>query len=184
MVQWIDNSNFRFSDHDGKLKLPFEARQTSSAFMRRLTSYTGILLLSLILSGSGNVLAAAFFCSHAQLPACCRTKTMQDSMPSHDMMMDGMDMPKTDAEREADSISKPSELCAHCMGHSDLPAKAVAAVNSAEQSKRNLSAGILTHAQRSPISSVASFAPLLSARPHAPPGPALRRHVLVSTFLI
>jgi len=33
--------------------------------MRRLTSYMGILLLSLILSGSGSVLVAAF-CSHAQ----------------------------------------------------------------------------------------------------------------------
>src|SRR5437763_15916500 len=110
--------------------------------MRRLTSYTVILLLSLILSGSGNVLAAAF-CSHAQVTACCQTKTMHDSMSSPDMMkMDGMEMSMPAAEADVNSIAQPATLCAHCMGNSDLPAKMVAAVASVEQSKRDLSAGI------------------------------------------
>src|SRR5947209_4366575 len=150
--------------------------------MRRLTSYTFILLLSLILSGQGNVLAAAF-CQHAQLPACCQTKTMRDSMPSHDMM-EGMNMSMPAAEAEADSISQPTELCAHCMSHPNLPAKAVAAVASVEQSKRDLSARISALVSKSPASSIASFAPLLSSRPHAPPVTSARRHVLISTFLI
>ena len=93
-----------------------------------------------------------------------------------------MSMPA--AEADANSIAQPATLCAHCMGHSDLPAKTIAAVASIEQSKRDLSARISAHVSNSLVSSITSFSPQLSSRPHAPPGTSVRRHVLVSTFLI
>ncbi|MDQ3820171.1 MAG: hypothetical protein M3362_21175 [Acidobacteriota bacterium] len=151
--------------------------------MRRPTSYTGILLLSLILSGSGNVLAAAF-CPHAQLPACCKKGPMQDSTSSHEMMMEGMDMSAASAEADVNSVGQPAGVCAHCMSHSDLPAKAVAAVSTVEQSRRGFGAEHPAPVQRQPLSSTALFAPLLSSRPHAPPGTRARRYLLISAFLI
>lgn len=197
----IQNSKFCFSLSDPLLLLlpfpnkvvncsclprhvvAFRGIETGSTYMRRPTSYTGILLLSLILSGSGNVLAAAF-CTHAQLPACCKTKSMQDSMPSHEMTMEGMDMSAASAEADINSVGQPAGVCAHCMSHSDLPAKAVAAVSTVEQSRRDLSAGNPALAQRKPLSSTALFAPLLSSRPHAPPGTRAPRYLLISALLI
>jgi hypothetical protein len=151
--------------------------------MRRVTSFIGLTLLALLLSGWGNVLAAAL-CSKMQVASCCLIKTTHDSAPSHEAMaMDSMAMMPA-ADGEANSMSQPAASCAHCLSSPDLPFKSVVTVNSVRESERNLSAPVAAPVLRSLAAFSSSFAPPVSSRQHAPPGSSTSRHVLINVFLI
>ena len=151
--------------------------------MRRVTSFIGITLLALLVSGWGNVLAAAL-CPKMQVASCCLMKTTHDSASQHEAMaMDGMAMMPA-AEVEANSIGQPAASCAHCLSSPDLPFKSVGTVNSVRESERNLSAAVAASVLRSLAAFSSSFAPPISSRQHAPPGSSTSLHVLINVFLI
>ena len=157
--------------------------------MRRVTSFIGLTLLALLVSGWGNVLAAAL-CPKMQVASCCLMKTTHDSSaPSHEAMaMDGMAMDSMAmmpaAEVEANSMGQPAASCAHCLSSPDLPFKSVVTVNSVRESERNLSAAVAASVLRSLAAFSSSFAPPISSRQHAPPGSSTSLHVLINVFLI
>src|SRR5437763_12849392 len=116
--------------------------------MRRVTSFIGITLLALLVSGWGNVLAAAL-CPKMQVASCCLMKTTHDSASQHEAMsMDGMAMMPA-ADVEANSMGQPAASCAHCLSSPDLPFKSVITVNSVRESERNLSAAVAASVLRS-----------------------------------
>src|SRR5207248_3812591 len=156
--------------------------------MRRVTSFIGLTLLALLVSGWGNVLAATL-CPKMQVASCCLTKTTHDSASQHEAMaMDGMSMDgmamMPAAEVEANSMGQPAASCAHCLSSPDLPFKSVVTVNSVRESERNLSAPIAASVLRSLAAFSSSFAPPISSRQHAPPGSSTSLHVFISVFLI
>jgi hypothetical protein len=86
-------------------------------------------------------------------------------------------------ESDADSIDQPSEACAHCMGHSQLPVSP-ALLREAGQTNRgsNLS---LTLTPVELGSFAVAPARTVAAREHSPPGAKTpSRHVLVNVFRI
>lgn len=161
-----------------------------------------LMLLALLTSGWGGVLAAAF-CVHDAVPpatmaadhACCRARLEQQrehclaatsEHTSHEAMaMDEMEATPTVAEREsgfAVAFSQPAEACLHCASRSSLPTTFVIA-SQPGQKQRNT--GLIAPPASNPLASHAvSFAPILPATRGAPPGHIARRHLLFSVFII
>jgi hypothetical protein len=154
--------------------------------MRKRSLSTGTLLLALLLSAVGNVLAAA--CPHmGQDHACCHARVAPHPTSQHGM--GEMQMGDTRAEHgaeqstEASALGQPVDSCEHCMGRSSLPTPP-ATLREADQSKRgeDVSAPL---ALSGPPSITISFVPFVLAREHAPPTAASSsRHVLISVFRI
>jgi hypothetical protein len=154
--------------------------------MRRATSFIGLILLALLVSGSSNVLAAAL-CPNMQALSCCPMKTEHDAAPSHEAM-DGMSMDGAGVmpavSVEAISIGQSATLCTHCFSPADPVIRSVVVANPAQTSKRNLSVPVLARVPSSPVVSDSSFASIVSSRQHAPPFASTSRHVLINIFLI
>src|SRR4051794_7595112 len=106
--------------------------------MRRFTSFAGVMLLALFVSGWGSALAASF-CPHLagkQLTAamtgdhCGREGAGQaDHSASHQQAMKGMEMtpaPQQRGDRETVTVGQLSGTCAHCLGQERSPVTAVA----------------------------------------------------------
>lgn len=157
---------------------------TSSMRKRSLSS--GALLLALLLSAWGNVLAAA--CPHmGQDHACCHARVAPHPASHHGM--DEMQMGEMQAGHRAvqsvdtRAIDKPVEACEHCMGRSQLPTPP-ATLHEADQSKRGEDVSA-PPALSEPLSVTTSFVPIILAREHAPPtAVSSERHVLISVFRI
>lgn len=171
--------------------LKWAANQSSDASivigsMRKRSLSSGTLLLALLLSAWGNVLAAA--CPHmGQEHACCPARVAPHPASHHGM--DEMQMSEMQAghkaEQSADTraLDKPVEACEHCMGRSQLPTP-TATLREVEQPKRGEDVSA-PPALSEPLSFATSFVPLVLAREHAPPiAVSSERHVLISVFRI
>jgi hypothetical protein len=163
--------------------------------MRTRLLSTGIVLLALFAGGWGSVIAATL-CPHmAQDHRCCPVeRNPAHAAHAHDSMKhtDGMgDMDMSGASESADaadgvvadSLAVPDGDCEHCMGRREVPATPVAATY-VSLGRQGADAAPLRPAARLTELSL-SFTPPVSARQHAPPGPATTaRHVLIGVFLI
>jgi hypothetical protein len=172
--------------------------------MRFLT--LSFLVVALLFSAWGNVIAAAFCPRYASNRNCCVKQTVskpkQVEHPSScHAEMDGMPM---ETETSADSGTDPSaqnsqanlasesstdqvafdlpiEECPHCWSHSQ-PTSGAASVVTVEASKRLVETNL-------PIADFAvapppAFSILVSFSGHGPPGISLPRHVLINVFRI
>ena len=154
--------------------------------MRKRLLSSGTLLLALLLSAWGNVLAAA--CPHkGQDHECCHARVAPHPASHHGMgeMQIGEMQSGHEAEQSADTraLDKPVESCEHCMGRSRLPTTP-AMLREVEQSKRGEDVSA-PPALQEPLSVTTSFVPIVLAREHAPPTAASsERHVLISVFRI
>lgn len=155
--------------------------------MRNQSLSAGVLLLALLLSTWGNVLAAAL-CPHLkQDHSCCPAQVSHDSAHhemADDMQMSGMEMPPAAAqETKADVVSRPVEACAHCVGHSQAPTLPLTPGGAAPTNhSRQLAAPLAV----SPLGSrLTLFGDEIVSRPHAPPERgSSARHILIGVFRI
>jgi hypothetical protein len=89
----------------------------------------------------------------------------------------------SEQESDAESIGRPPESCAHCMGHSQLPASPALL---REAGQANLGSNL--HVTLKPVelgSFAATLTRTLAAREHSPPGAnTSSRHVLINVFRI
>ena len=145
-----------------------------------------ILVVALLLSAWGNVLAAALCPRLAQDHACCHRQLAHQSA-SHeamdDMEMGDMQMEATaESKTDASALDQPIESCAHCMGHSQL-APGPISLGATDPAKRSVEkpAPLGTSALVSlPTSSVTTA----TQRGHSPPGESSPRHILINVFRI
>lgn len=168
--------------------VPHQATKASVVIgsMRKRSLSSVTLLLALLLSAWGNVLAAA--CPHmGQDHACCHARVAPHPASHHGM--DEMQMSDKQAGHEAEqsadtrALDKPIETCEHCMGRSQLPTPP-ATLREVEQSKRGEDVSA-PPALQEPLSVTTSFVPIVLAREHAPPtAVSSERHVLISVFRI
>ncbi len=185
-------SSFYIDEPGGKLQAPC-GHLTASTFMRRLTSQLGITLLALLLCGWGEAMASVL-CPHAAGldHACCPAKI--DSAPAEQHHSGSHHQPARGARSErrehashhraADAVKglAASSSCAHCVSQRDLPA-APASVR--ELTTQKSGAGkMAAHATKILAQPVIVHAPRFAPTQHAPPGPAGRRRLLLSVFLI
>ena len=184
----------------GKLQMPFKARRTTSNFMRRLFSYISIILLTLLVSGWGSVLAATL-CPHAganqpqatlESHSACHTKTEQaaehhsGSRAGSEAMHHAKTMPKPElrfhgSSNNAAALTLPAGTCTHCVEQNKLPATPTSALGSALQKH---DAGKIIIQTAAPVSLPAVFSVQFAPTQHAPPGRTNRKHILLSVFLI
>ncbi|MCA1592485.1 MAG: hypothetical protein LC754_07515 [Acidobacteria bacterium] len=154
--------------------------------MRNRFLSVAVLLLALLVSAWGNVVAAAM-CPHMrQDHACCQAQAAHGSA-SHEMMGDMQmgDMPVSpiaDQRIEPHAFSQPGEACAHCMAHSQVPPAPVrlGAVNASNHGVHATLPATSSH----PGSFVPSIVATITSRQHAPPESSAARHVLISVFRI
>jgi hypothetical protein len=149
---------------------------------------TGMLLLALLASAWGNVLAAAL-CPHSaqQTPACCHARAAHH--PSAHEGMEAMEMgdmkmePAAEEATPARAFGQLAGACAHCMSHSQ-PSTLPATLREAGQSRRGSETAMpLITAET--VLRTALLVQKVPAREHAPPGAARSaRHVLISVFRI
>ena len=148
--------------------------------MRARSLFIGIIFV-LFVSGWCRVLAATL-CLHAvQNHSCCHA--LMTGSGSHEAMGDMQMMPVAPSpEAGTSSLGKPVEACAHCIGHSGLPATPIVA-REANQAKRILD--VDAPPALMPLApSVPSFIPAISSGEGSPPGVSVSRHVLISVFRI
>ena len=157
--------------------------------MRRLTPHLGIILLALLLCGWGEAMASVL-CPHAAGldHACCPAKI--DSAPAE--KHPGISHHHAKSERRehashhraADAVEGPAAgpSCAHCVGQKELPAApaSVRELTTQKSGAGKLAATATKILAQPAIVPVSRFAPTQ----HAPPGPAGRRRLLLSVFLI
>ena len=165
--------------------------------MRRFVSYMGIILLALLLSGGGSVLAA-MLCPHAgmnqALPmaedhSLCHAMLEAGSMhhqghqqeAAHGAQMKTVAAPLLHANHSA-ALGQPVGTCAHCIGQSELPATP-ASVRELTLQKRD-AGKLVGHTQAPTAAPVAVYVSQFAPVQHAPPGLAVRKHLIFSVFLI
>jgi hypothetical protein len=167
-----------------------------------------------LLSGGWSGALAAVMCPHAggktggesafvSLPACCRKDDGETAHCPMRMGQSGDDHhQETAASHEASGApggprrasvesasgrrklvasARPADLCAHCVG-SPAPPPAPLKVRGADAAKRG-DAASGPRAEKPPEPPAFSFVRAVIPSQHGPPG-GLRRHVLLSTFLI
>jgi hypothetical protein len=145
------------------------------------------MILALLLSAWGNVFAASLCPRTEQGHACCHARVV--SRPECHEGMTGMRAGDAHSERVSEresaveSVGQPTEPCAHCMGHSQLPASP-ASLREAGQTNRGSKLSLtLPSARLSAL--VAAFTRTTTAGEHSPPGAeGSSRHVLVNVFRI
>jgi hypothetical protein len=180
--------------------LSLNRHQKASAFMRRQFFIIRLLLCALMLSGWGGLLGAAF-CPHAAARAgavasvaesmsmaddhaCCHADAKGSdkhcSNSSHGAM-DGMEAtPATEPSPQA--LAPPAASCSHCIGHSSLPAAPTKAGEATQHrpDAHRLALKEVKHIAPPVVRFVSTIAPTQGA----PPGPAARKHLLLSIFVI
>ena len=142
------------------------------------------IILSLFVSGWGTVLAAAV-CPHmAARPSCCHAMCRHGRMAGMGMT-DDMQMSLCSAQNpvasEAKAFSQPLEVCAYCLGHSQLPLRPI--LREADQTKRGVKISA-PGAPAQPDSSISLRVTAVLPGPHAPPEAIPARHILLSIFRI
>jgi len=153
------------------------------------------MLLSLLVSGWGNVFAAAF-CPHI---ASNHRKTMMEGhschlemaepsshSASHQQAMNGMEMTTPAAQQQGDSriipVGQFIGTCSHCVEKDSSP---VTASVSRELSSQKRDAGAPVEKSAMPVDTLTTFfSPKFVATQNAPPGTANRKHLLLGVFLI
>ncbi|HEV7375686.1 MAG TPA: hypothetical protein VGN95_13265 [Pyrinomonadaceae bacterium] len=153
--------------------------------MRRFTSFFGITLLALLVSGWGNVLAATL-CPHVMGAQANVEKAASHQHDSPQQAMGGMQM--THASESGHCASKvaafdqPAGICTHCLSRNEFPATA-SSLRELTLKKRD--AGTIVRPAASAATSLAIvYTPQFLPTQNAPPGPSNRKHLLVSVFLI
>jgi hypothetical protein len=155
--------------------------------MRKRSLSSGTLLLALLLSAWGNVLAAVA-CPHmGQDHACCHARVAHHPASHHEM--GEMQMGDTQAEHgaeqstDASALGQTAQACEHCIGRSPLPTPP-AILREVDQPKRGEDV-VAPLALSEPLTVTTSFIPLVLAREHAPPtAVSSARHVLINVFRI
>ena len=151
--------------------------------MRRRHLSVGILLLTLLMSVWGQVLAAAL-CPHMrQDHACCHAKVAQGHA-SHEMAGDMQMTPAAESAQieAAVATDKPVEGCDHCMGRPSQ-APQTATLRGVERTSRGSELAAPTTLSR-PSDLAPTFAAPVPSREHGPPGASVHRHVLIGVFRI
>ena len=161
--------------------------------MRRLTSFIGVMLLALQVSGWGTVFAASF-CPHAagiaQLAVMESHCGYRSAEPPHHagsdhQAMQGMEMMPAVQQHDGGfsfPIGQFAATCLHCMERSNSP---FTAVSPHVLSLQKHDAGTPVEKSAMPVASLINpFSPKFIATQNAPPGAAHRKHLLLGVFLI
>jgi hypothetical protein len=151
--------------------------------MRRSHLSVGILLLALLMSMCGQVLATAL-CPHMQQDhACCHAQVAHDH-ESHEMAGDMQMMPAVESVQGAEVVAadKPVEGCDHCMGRSSQW-PLTATLREVDRTNNGSDLAAPTPASRSSVLAP-SFTALVPSREHSPPEASAVRHVLIGVFRI
>ena len=155
--------------------------------MRRFTSFFGITLLALLVSGWGNVLAATL-CPHG-MGGQAQVKVEKAVAHQHDSSqheMGGMQMtPSTTAGHcgsKVAALDQPAGICTHCFGQNESP---VTSSSLRELTLKKRDAGIIFRpAASAAISLAIIYRPQFLPTQNAPPGDSNRKHLLLNVFLI
>jgi hypothetical protein len=156
--------------------------------MRRFTSFIGITLLSLLVSGWGNVLAATL-CPHA-MGEQAQVNVEKAATHQHDstqQAMDGMQMTPAPSAMHCDSkvasFHQPAGICTHCFDRNESPATSSSLQRELTLKKRD--AGTIVRPEAATRTSLAIiYTPQFLPTQNAPPGSSNRKHLLLSVFLI
>lgn len=158
-------------------------------------------MLALLVSGWSGTLAAAL-CPHAgmnqALPLtkedACHGKKLETTGNHHQQHQGGHGESAQAAETkavinlqlEADgeaAIGQPAGNCTHCMGQSRLPL-ASASVRELILQKQDAGQSIVNETETTTLPTVAVSVSLFVPSQHAPPGRAVRQHLILGVFLI
>ena len=144
---------------------------------------TAVLVLALLISARGQVLAAAM-CPHMQQDhACCHAQVVQNHA-AHEMSGDMQMTPAVESAQGAEvtASDKPIEGCDHCMGRtSQSPLTATLR----EVDRTNHGSELAAPVALSRSSDLAPpFTTPVPSREHSPPEASGHRHVLISVFRI
>jgi hypothetical protein len=182
----------------GKLQLSFSVLD-GFHFMRKFVSYIGIILLALLVSGWGSVLAVAL-CPHAgmnqALPVTedhsCHSTKLETTSADHqqaahheaalDLKVKPVAVPQLHSGGHA-AIGKPSGNCAHCVGQSEFPA-APASVRELTLQKTDEGKLVLTQTPLAALPAAAVSVSRFVPSQHAPPWLAARKQLILCVFLI
>jgi hypothetical protein len=160
------------------------------------------VVVAVLFSAWGNVLAAAFCPRFALNRECCLKHTTQqvkhDSSCNHEMP--GMEMDDMQMESPSDtgaqnplvafmsessgeqlSFELPIEPCAHCVSHSQ-PTSGTVSVVAIDPSKRLVESNSLP--ANFAVDLTSAFADLIVPSEHGPPGPSSPRHIIINVFRI
>lgn len=177
--------------------------------MRKRSLSIVFVVVALLFSAWGNVIASAFCPRFALNHDCCLKHGTQPSKQakhesSCDHEMAGMGMDDMQLETEADSapdtgaqnshaqlpsesssdevaLDLPIEQCACCLSHSQTTSGTVSVVV-IDPSKRVVEANSLP--ANFAISLASAFAGFIVRSEHSPPGPSTPRHVIINVFRI
>jgi hypothetical protein len=186
----------------------FPDRALSFADMRKRFLSMGVLVIALLSSAWGNVIAAAFCPRYALNRNCTKHVTPQPKQAEHqsscheqmadmkmgDMQMDAAPDSESDANTEDSQIEVtsesssdevaldlPIEPCPHCLSHSQSTSGTVSVV-AVDPSKR------LVETNSPPADSdvvlTYAFFSRIECREHGPPGESPPRHILINVFRI
>jgi hypothetical protein len=177
--------------------------------MRKRSASIVFVVVALLFSAWGNVIAAAFCpCFSLNRDCCLKRGTQQAKQVKHESSchheMAGMEMDDMQMETEADSardtsaqnshvqlpsesssdevaLDLPIEQCAHCLSHSQTTSGTVSVV-AIDPSKRLVETSSLP--ANFAIGLTSAFADLIVPSEHSPPGPSTPRHVIINVFRI
>jgi hypothetical protein len=155
--------------------------------MRRFTSFFGITLLALLVSGWGNVLTATL-CPHA-MGGQAQANVEKAEAHQHDspqQEMGGMRMtPSTSAGHCASKVAafdQPAGTCTHCFSRNESPATS-SSLRELTLKKRD--AGTIVKLAASASTSLAIvYTPQFLPTQNAPPGSSNHKRLLLGVFLI
>jgi hypothetical protein len=154
--------------------------------MRRFTSFFGVMLLALLLSGWGNMLAATL-CPHAMGGQANVEKVATHQYDSPQQEMGEMQMQHAPAAGHCDgkvaAFDQPAGICTHCFGQNESPATSLSLQRELTLKKRD--AGTIVRPATSAATSLAIvYTPQFLPTQNAPPGYQNRKHLLLGVFLI
>ena len=172
--------------------------------MRKRSLSIVFVVVALLFSAWGNVIAAAFCPRFALSRDCYLKHTAQQPTQKHDSSchheMAGMDMgdmqmespsdtsesnspiePASESSSEQVALELPIEPCAHCMTHSQ-PTSGTVSVVAIDPSKRLVESN--SRPANFAVDSTSAFADLIVPSEHSPPGPSSPRHIIINVFRI
>ena len=153
--------------------------------MRTRVMSTCFLVLVLLNGVTGSILAAVLCPNVPGAMTCCSAQKMEQNDHMDGMQMDMQSEAASDSNLpslEAGSVAMPQESCVHCITHSQ-PVSTPVFLCGVDQKDHRVGAV-------APVVAAQGLIPFTSriysitARPHAPPGPQSRRHILLSVFRI
>lgn len=167
--------------------MPLRASDEFQVFMRRFTTFFGVTLLALLVSGWGNVLAATL-CPHA-MGGQAQENVKKAAAHQHDSSqqeMGGMQMTHASEAGHCDSkvaaFDQPAGICTHCLGQNESPTTSSSLQRELTLKKRD--AGTIVKPETTTTSLAIIYTPQFLPTQNAPPGSSNRKHLLLSVFLI